>query len=170
MEKKEKLKTKKIKKDLKKQVKEKNKITEDYLNDLKRLQADFENYIKRTNKEKEDLVKLATKNLVSRLVDILDDFERALSSLKKTDDKEEILKGVEMIFKQFHKILEEEGIKKIEAIGKKFDPYFHEIIKHSKSDEEEDTIIEEIQKGYALHEYVLRPSKVIISKEEKKNE
>jgi molecular chaperone GrpE len=168
--KKEKLKTKNIEEDLKRQVNEKEKIIENYLNDLKRLQADFENYIKRTNKEKEDLIKLATKELVLKLINVLDDFERALDSIKDTENKEDILKGIEMIFKQFHKILEEEGIKQIDSIGKKFDPYIHEAVKHLNSDKEENTIIKEIQKGYFLHNHVLRPSKVIISKGGKKNE
>lgn len=157
------------KKDSDKQEK-KEKIKENYLEDLQRLQAEFENYIKRINKEKEEFVKIATRNLVLKLINVLDDFRKVLEEIKKTDDKEEISKGIDMVFKEMNKIMEEEGVKVIEYLDKKFDPNFHEVIKYVESEKEEGTVIKEVQKGYLLNDKVLRPTKVIIAKEEKKNE
>jgi len=144
--------------DLKKQ-------NEEYRTTLVRLQADFENYIKRANKEKNEIIKLANGNLIKELLIILDDFENALQKTEDEKNKE----GLMLSHKNFFKILENQGLKQIESLGKKFDPYLHEVIKSINSDKEENEIIEEVQKGYILHEVALRPSKVIISNGGNKN-
>ncbi|MCG2826837.1 MAG: nucleotide exchange factor GrpE [Thermoplasmatales archaeon] len=145
----------------KKMLKEKTKIADDYLSKLQWLQAEFENFRKRIDKEKNDYVKYANKNLIMKLLDSVDDLERIMNNIK---DKE-ITDGLNMVYKNFLHVLENEGLKKIEVAGKNFDPYKHEaflqVIDNSKS---ENTVLEELQKGYMLNENVIRPAKVKISK------
>jgi len=136
-------------------------IVEDYTKTLQRLQADFDNHIKRTKKEKEELEKYATAKL-----NVADDFERTMKLLNETQDKK-LTQGLEMVQKHLFKILEEEGIKQINAKGNKFDPFKHEII-DLRNGEKDDMVIEELQKGYTMHDKVLRTSKVIVSKKEEK--
>lgn len=148
-----------LKHDLEKEVKE-------YLDALKRLKAEFENYQKRIEKEKEDFRKYAAKDLILKLLEIKDNFERALGDAKEDD----FTKGMRLILKKFEDVLEKEGVKMVKAVGEKFDPYKHEAIAHEVS-EVEDLILEEMEKGYQLFEKVIRPSKVKVSKlEESKNE
>lgn len=147
------------KKELEKQI-------EEYKNSLIRLQADFENYIKRTNKEKDEIIRLANSNLIKELLIVLDDFEQAL---QKTED-EENKEGLILLHKNFFKILENQGLKQIESLGKKFDPYTHEVIKSINSNKEENEVVEEVQKGYFLHDIILRPSRVIISNGKNEND
>ncbi|MBI2499315.1 nucleotide exchange factor GrpE [Candidatus Woesearchaeota archaeon] len=151
---------------LKKKLDDKEIKLEEYKKNLIRLQADFENYIKRANKEKNEIIKLANGNLIRELLIILDDFEMAIQKIEDEKNKE----GLMLLHKNFFKILENQGLKQIESLGKKLNPYLHEVIKSVNSDKEENEIIEEIQKGYVLHNGVLRPSKVIISKKTPKKE
>ena len=146
-------------KELKKELSETKKLTETYLEQLKYLQADFDNYKKRILKERGEVVNTANENLIKELLTILDDFERSLVLVKNKED----LKGLELIYKNFLKILESFGLKKIEVEGKKFDHYYHEVLLKEKSDKEEGIILEELQKGYLLNGKVIRHSKVKIS-------
>lgn len=155
-----------IENQLKKELEEKQIIIQDYESTLKRLQADFENYIKRSQKEKEDFAKFASSKVLRKLLCIIDDFERTIILLEKTNNPE-IKQGIEMVHKQFHKILEEEGVKKMCAKGNQFDPYCHEIIDMMEHETKEGTVVEEIQKGYNLHDKVLRTAKVRVSKGKK---
>lgn len=148
---------------LNKDLEEKSKIIADYENTLKRLQADFENYVKRVEKEKQDVTKYAVAKILTKLVNIVDDLDRTLQILEKTQDKE-IKTGIQMIHKQFHKILQEEGIKPFDSKGKKLDPYQHEVIEMVVHESPEGTVIEELQKGYNLHDKILRTAKVRVSK------
>ena len=150
-------------------IKSKKELLKEYTETLKRTQADFENYIKRSNKEKEQITNVTKSALLIKFLNTLDDFERSISFIKRSQNKE-IINGISIVFKNFSKILEEEGVKPIEAIGKKYDHNLHEVIKQQSNDKEEGTIIEEIQKGYFLNGRVLRHSKVIISDGGKKNE
>mgnify|MGYP001610872852 CR=1 FL=1 len=143
---------------------EHQKAIEDYTNTLKRLQADFENYIKRVEKEKEEFVNYSNHKLITKLLVIADDLDKALDVVK---DKE-VANGLEMIHKQFHKVLQEEGVLQINAVGAKLDPYMHEVI-DIVSGNEDDLIIDEIQRGYIIKDKVLRPSKVRVSKTGGKN-
>ena len=132
---------------------------ENYLEQLKYLQADFENFKKRVLKEREEFVNTANENLIKELLTILDDFERAICVMKNKDD----LKGMEMIYENYLKILEKFGLKRIGAEGKKFDPYLHEALLKENSEKEEGLVLEEFQKGYLLNGKVIRHSKVKIS-------
>ncbi|MAG08513.1 nucleotide exchange factor GrpE [Candidatus Woesearchaeota archaeon] len=131
---------------------------------LQVLQAEFENYKKRTEKEKQEFVKYAKGELVRNLLPVLDSFEHAL---KDKDKKEEFIKGVEQIFAQFYSILEQEGLRPIDASGKMFDPYKHDALLQEKSDKEDGTVLEELQKGYMLNDKMIRPTKVKVSKNER---
>ncbi len=123
-----------------------------FLEDLQRVQADFENYIKRVEKEKEQLRLHAKSELLLKLIGIKEDFERAIKDTKDT--------GIIMIQDQLKKVLEEERVKEIDAIGKELNYELHDVIKTVES--EDDKIVEEIQKGYLLGDKVLRTSKVIL--------
>ncbi|MBI2135397.1 nucleotide exchange factor GrpE [Candidatus Woesearchaeota archaeon] len=160
------------KKELKKSKKpgDKEKITE-LTDDLQRLQAEFENYKKRADKEKQEFSSYAKADLIAKLLPLLDTFEIAL---RNTKDHEKFVKGMEMVFAQFFSALEAEGLRPINAEGKKFDPYYHEVMLKQESGREEGIVLEELQKGYMFKDKVLRYSKVKISekiqdKEDKKD-
>jgi len=134
----------------------------DYTEHLKRLQAEFENYCKRVEKERKEYAGVASEKLIVKLLLVIDDFERALAQLK--DVPEQMRKGIEMIFKNLHKILDEERVVPIKSVGQKFDPYKHEVLLQAESDKPDDIIIEELQKGYTMNGKVIRYAKVKISK------
>lgn len=144
---------------LNRDLEEKTKLAEERFNQLKYLQADFDNYRKNFEKEKLKIIELANENLIKDLLVIVDDFERILKSIKNEKDKE----GLTLIYKNFLKILENYGLKKIEVLNKIFDPYYHEALLKEKSDKANGTILEEIQAGYILKSKVIRPSKVKIA-------
>ena len=134
----------------------------EYIVDLQRLQADFENYMKRGQKEKEESSNKAKYDLFLSFLTFFDNLERASKIIQQTPEKTQ--EGVQMILNQFTKILQEHNIKPIESIGQKSNPYLHDVIRKVESDEEEDIIVEETQKGYLIADKVLRPSRVIVSK------
>jgi molecular chaperone GrpE len=136
---------------------------------LQRVQAEFINYKNRTEMEKKALVEYANADLIKKLLPLMDTFEIAL---KNSQDPEKFRKGMEMLYTQFAELLKQEGVRKIDTQNKKFDPYLHEVLMKTHSEHEEDTILEEFQKGYMLKDKVLRHSKVKISggKPEKKEE
>ena len=154
-------------------IMEKEKAQE-YLMQLKYLQADFENYRKRTEKQVQELTFRCNEKLVAELLSFIDDLERALVSGKKSTDPSALLKGVEMIHGNLTRMLKKEGVERIEALGKAFDPNLHEIgIKIPRSDCEEGLILEEVRKGFVYKGRVLRPCMVNISclkDEEEKND
>ena len=145
---------------LKKEIEQKNQKIEELTDTLKRLQAEFENFKKRIDKEKIEFVKFAHADVIASMLPVLDSFEIAL---KNTTNNEKFIKGIELIYSEMYNLLQKEGLKPIDAIGKKFDPHKHEVMLKEKSDKEEDTIIEELQKGYMLKDNVLRYSKVKVS-------
>ncbi len=133
---------------------------------LQRNQAEFDNYRKRVEKEKANLIKNASKDIIVKLLPLLDNFELALNN---TDNNGEFVKGMELIYSQMFQMLEEQGLKKIDAIGRKFDPYFHEaLLAENYNDKEDEIVLEELQKGYVLNDDVIRHAKVKINKRGKK--
>jgi molecular chaperone GrpE len=137
----------------------------EHFSHLQRLQADFDNYRKRTQKEKEETVKYAAERIVEAMLPILDNFERAVNSSKTNKDFNAFSQGVEMIFKQMQNTLTKEGLTPMEAVGQPFDPNLHDAVLQVESDEyPENTVVEELQKGYYLKEKVLRPSMVKVSR------
>ena len=137
-----------------------------YKEQLIRMQADFENFKKREDKKKKEFMEYANKDLICRLLSVVDNLERAASYAKNEEShSESIREGVKGILKEFRKILEQEGVRPIKAVGEKFDPYCHEAIMQVESEKfPEDTITEEITKGYYLKSQVIRPSVVKVCK------
>jgi len=141
---------------------EKDNLLAEYKDHLQRLQAEFDNYRKRIEKEKEDFCQASTQELMFKLLTILDSFEIAL---KHIENKEDFVKGMELIYSQLYSLLEKEGLRKIDALNKKFDTAYHEVLlTEDNGEKEENTVTEELQKGYMLNNKVLRYTKVKISK------
>ncbi len=159
--------TKEEKKHAKEKKPTEKEIIAELTDTLQRTQAEFENYKKRVDKEKGEFVKYAKAELIQKILPTLDTFEIALKSIS---DKEKFVKGMEMIYAQLFSTLEAEGLKPIESLGKKFDPYLHEVMLKEKSDKDEGMVLEELQKGYMLNDKVLRHSKVKISEKAKEKE
>lgn len=153
--------------ELEKKIQEKDKLLQGHEEQILRLKAEFENYKKQLDREKENFTRNANESLIRELLSILDNFEIAIKEIEKKD--KEIAQGVNLIYNNFLKILEARGLKVILAIGKKFDPYYHEALMQEESaDKEEGTILEEFQKGYSLNGKVIRHSKVKVSVSKKK--
>ncbi|MBD3310712.1 nucleotide exchange factor GrpE [Candidatus Woesearchaeota archaeon] len=143
------------------ELEEKRKEIQELTETVKRVQAEFENYRKRIERDREDLCRSAGKEMILKLLPVLDNFELALSN---KDNKEEFVKGVELIYSQLMSTLENEGVRRIDAKGQKFDPYNHEALLQEESDKEPGTVVEELQKGYMIGDKILRLAKVKIAK------
>lgn len=144
---------------LKGQVDGLNKDLQEKKDRLLRLQADFDNFRRRSAKEREEISAVVTQNFCKDILPLLDNFERAMAA--ETKDVEAFQKGVEMIFTQFQEILKKNGLEHIEAVGQKFDPNFHQAVMRVEDPEkEDDTVAQELQKGYMVKGRVIRPSMV----------
>lgn len=146
---------------------------------LLRKAAEFENYKKRVESENSTLLRFASEELISKLLPLLDDFERSLKAIRASSGEaqaareqdtaaaqEAILRGVELIYSKFKKVLELQGVKHFEAVGKPFDPQFHDaLLQIQRSDVPPHTVIEEVEKGYMLNDRVIRHARVIVSAE-----
>jgi molecular chaperone GrpE len=129
-----------------------------------RLAAEFDNYKKRTARQFDDIVKGANENLISRMLDIVDNFRRALDAAEGTTDYNALHKGTELIYQQFADILSKEGVEKIEAVGQPFDPQLHDAMMRIESnDYPEGMVASELAAGYKLKGKVIRHSKVAVS-------
>jgi molecular chaperone GrpE len=129
-----------------------------------RSQADFENYKKRCAREKDEAVKYANRDLLERLVAIVDNFELGLSAAREQGENSPIYSGMSLVLKQLGDFLAENGLQPIEAVGQKFDPNLHEAIAHEPSAEfPEETVIRQVRRGYRFKDRLLRPSTVIVS-------
>lgn len=127
-----------------------------------RLMADFQNYKRRTEKEKSDIYAYANEKLITGLLEVIDNFERAV--LSETAD-EKYAEGMEMIFKQLKRVLEGSGLEEIKALGEGFDPNFHNAVMTEENDNfESGSVTEVLQKGYTLNGKVIRPSMVKVNK------
>lgn len=146
-------------------------------NNWKRAQADFENFKKRKEAENKELVEFAREVTVVKLLPALESLEQALKHMPVEESQEERIKnqvffdkyqnwqtGANGIVAQLDKALAELGVKKIEAIGKKFDPHIHEAIREMESDKDDGIVVDEIQSGFELNGKLIRPSQVVISK------
>ena len=129
---------------------------------LMRTAAEFDNFKKRTAREKEDFYKMAVCETVLPLLSVLDNLDRAVIAAENTEDTG-MLEGVKMIKKQFDEALASIGVEPIEAVGCEFDPEKHNAVMMAESDEKENTVIEEFQKGYLYKDKVIRHSMVKVS-------
>lgn len=131
---------------------------------LLRLAAEFDNYKKRTAREFESIIKNANQNLILDLIDILDNFWRAIEAVQDKHDLEGFKAGVELIHNQMKDLLGKEGLEEIKAKGERFDPALHAAVLQMESEQEEGTILEEISKGYRLNGKVIRHTQVVVAK------
>ncbi|NLH28704.1 MAG: nucleotide exchange factor GrpE [Bacteroidales bacterium] len=129
-----------------------------------RLFADYDNYRKRTLREKADIIKSGGEKVLSDIIPLIDDFERAIAALHKSDDRVALLEGIDLIYNKFLNFLRQHGIKEIEAIGQPFDPEKFEAVGTIPAPEEsqEGIVIDLVQKGYTLNDKVIRFPKVIV--------
>ena len=131
-----------------------------------RLQADFANYKKRAASEKLQISEVVKMDVLGRILPVIDNFERALKAPTDavSDDVHSFIEGYEMIYKQLMAVLEKEGVTKIEAVGKPFDPNYHQAVMRVPSDEyDDDIVVEVLQEGYLLGEKTLRPAMVKVA-------
>jgi molecular chaperone GrpE len=135
-----------------------------------RLYAEFENYKKRAAREAKEFRKFANEALVKEMLPVIDNLERAIHSSSSQENNQEnyrdkILEGVTMTLNEILKVLERFNVKAVDALGQPFDPNYHEAVAQEESDVHEDnTVIREFQKGYLLHDRLIRPAMVVVSK------
>ena len=132
-------------------------------NDLKRMAADFANYRKRNDAERTEFAKFAKSDLIAKLLDVLDGYDRALATVPEELKGQPWVEGMWLVERKLRGILEGEGLEPVESLGKPFDPYQHEAVAHVPSDEPEGTVVQEHQKAYRLHDRVIRPALVTVS-------
>lgn len=129
---------------------------------VKRQMAEFENFRKRTDKEKSQMFDMGVKNVVEKILPVIDNFERGLESVPEGCD-ESFVNGMKMIYKQMSDELDKLGVKAIEAVGQPFDPNIHNAVMQVESEEyESGTVAQELQKGYMYHDTLVRPSMVSV--------
>jgi molecular chaperone GrpE len=133
-----------------------------YLDNWRRAEADFQNYKRRAEQERDDLRRFAGVALISNLLPIVDDLERAFGSLDGGLAGLTWLDGLRLIYRKLVMLLENAGVKPIEASGLPFDPRYHEAVAHI--DGEDGKVLSEVQRGYMLHDRVLRPAMVVVGK------
>ncbi len=129
-----------------------------------RLAADFDNYRKRQEQERENLIKFGTENALTKMIEVLDNFERAQKALEGVEDSEKIKESFNLIQRQVFETLANMGLEEIKAIGEEFDPNFHEAVMQTPTSEHpEHTVIAELRKGYKYADKVLRPTMVNVA-------
>ena len=129
--------------------------------------ADFENAKKRLIKERDEFVKFSQESLIRSLLPVLDNFERALAhgGAASEGHLQKVITGIELVFKQMTEALKNQGLKRFQSLGEKFDPHRHEAIGYVENDEKADIVVEEIEAGYFLHDRLLRAAKVKVGVE-----
>ncbi len=151
---------KKLSEELTSRLKEKEKELAELKDRYLRLAAEWENFKKRTEKRMGEVLETANQELVSQLLPILDDLRRASNSKGKG-----LKRGVSLIYNNLNSLLEREGLKEIEAEGKKFDPLYHQALLHTENSQvPADWVAQELEKGYTFRGRLLRPAKVAVSK------
>jgi len=150
---------------LKEKLEEERKKADEYLERWKRSAAEFSNYRKRQDKERNELVKFSNAVLITKLLPVLDDLERAFRTLPDELRNFTWIDGIFLVERKLRALLEQEGLEAIEAQGKPFDPAYHQAIMYEETTEGDDAVVlEELQKGYKLNNKVLRPTLVKVSK------
>ena len=150
------------------EIEEWKKKHDDVKEQLVWMAADFDNYKKRALKEKDEFLKFSQAGVLKEMLVVVDNLERALAALPADDQDKGLLtlkQGVEMTLKQFRSVLEKHGVTKVKTVGEKFDPKCHEVMFQEETDKfPDETVMEELQSGYILHERVLRPALVKVAK------
>jgi molecular chaperone GrpE len=145
-------------------IEELEKESLDYKDKLLRKAAEFENYKKRTESEQQNLIKFAAENFIVKLLPTIDDFERTLKHIENAKDIDSIKEGIKLVYDKFNKTLYDQGVVKIDSIGKPFDVHYHEALmqKHVENVKPH-TVVDEILPGYLYKERVIRHAQVIVS-------
>ncbi len=137
----------------------------EYRDHLLRLQAEFDNFRKRTMREQTGALERAAEPLMRRLLDVLDDFDLALMAAERTPDLEQFMRGVELVYAKLKDILEAEGLQRMDAVGRPFDPEQHEALMHSEGDGDGDLVVDDVfRQGYTLKGRVIRPAGVRVTR------
>jgi len=152
---------------LKRILAEEREKAEGYLANWQRAQADFINYKRRSEQEKEEVSKFANAVFMLNLLPVLDDLERALASIPAELVGFAWVEGISLIERKLRASLEAQGLSQINALGEPFDPELHEAAMHGKG--EEGMVVEELQRGYKLHDKVIRPAMVVVGNGEEEN-
>ena len=136
-----------------------------------RLSAEFENFQKRKQRESDEFKKFANETIFRQLLTVVDNLERAISSTKENSDEKALIEGVELTHKEIIKLFETFNVKPVEAENQTFDPNFHQAVTQEETDKvPENTVTKVLQKGYLLHDRLIRPAMVIVSKNKKKTD
>jgi len=131
---------------------------------MQRTMAEFDNFRKRTEKEKAAMYEIGAKNIIEKILPVLDNFERGLTTVPEEEKENPFVQGMDKIYKQFVKTLEDIGVKPMDAAGKPFDPNFHNAVMHVEDEElGENIVAEELQKGYTYRDSVVRPAMVKVA-------
>lgn len=138
---------------------------DEYYNKWLKVHAEYENTRKRIEKEKWEHLRFANEEIIARLFPIVDNFDMALTAMEKAKDKAAVMDGIRLVQKEFHRILEDNGVEKIKTVGEKFDPHVHEAVSAVETDDHPDgLILEEVRSGYLLNKRLLRPAQVRVAK------
>ncbi len=149
------------------ELKKKAEERDGYYDKWLKVHAEFENTRKRMEKEKTEHMKFANEDIIFQLFPIVDNFDMALGAMEKAEDKEAVMDGIRLVQKEFHRILDENGVEKIKTEGERFDPNVHEAVSVVETDDEPDgLILEEVRSGYMLNKRLLRPAQVRVAKNE----
>ena len=150
---------------LQKELDAANQTIEEQKDKYLRLSAEFDNYRKRTMKEKAELIKNGGEKTISAILPILDDMERALQNARKAEDIQAVCEGIELISQKFQKALAQEGLQKMEPVGKDFDTDFHEAVAliPAPAEDQKGKVLDCVQTGYTLNDKVIRHAKVVVA-------
>ena len=135
-----------------------------YLSYWQRAEADMANLRRRNEQERAELARFANATLIGKVLPVLDDFERAVATIPEEVGSSGWVEGVRIIEKKLKGILESEGVTPIEALGREFDPHVHQAVMQDDGDGDTDVVVEEYQKGYKLHDRVIRPTMVKVGR------
>lgn len=132
--------------------------------DLQRERADFANYRRRNEQERADFARFAKTDLITRLLEVLDVFDRALEHVPAEQRDQPWVEGIWLVERRLRDILAAEGLEEVSSVGRPFDPHVHEAIGHVDSDAPEGTVVDEARKAYKIHDKVIRPALVTVAR------
>ena len=148
----------------KKKKDKKDEQIEELTDKVKRQMAEFDNFRKRTEKEKSQMYDMGAKSIIEKILPVIDNFERGLAAVPEDNKEDAFVVGMDKIYRQMLTVLEEAGVKPIEAVGAEFDPNFHNAVMHVEDETlGENVVAEELQKGYMYRDTVVRHSMVKVA-------
>ncbi len=153
------------------ELKKKAAEREEYEDKWLKVHAEYENTRRRIEKEKSEHIKFANEVIISQLFPIMDNFDMAFDAMEKAEDKDAVMDGIKMVQKEFHRVLEDNGVEKIKTEGEQFDHNVHEAVLAVETEDYPDgAILEEVRPGYLLNKRLLRPAQVKVAKNSMKDE